>query len=86
MTHQKQLENAQYFIHLDSVITNDARFTCEIISRIVVAKAAFNKMLAVVASKLDLNLRKKLVECCIGSKALCAAGEGWRTTSVEPIM
>jgi len=73
MTHPKQLENAQYFVYLDSVITNDARFTCEIISRIVMAKAAFNNMHAVFASKLDFNLRKKLIECYIGSKALCGA-------------
>jgi len=28
MTYQKQLENAQYFNCLDSMITNDARFKC----------------------------------------------------------
>jgi len=37
------------------------------------AKAAFNKKHAVSASKLDLNLRKELVKCYIGSKALCGA-------------
>jgi hypothetical protein len=40
------------------------------------AKAALNKMHAVFASKLGLNLGKKLVECYIGSKALCGA-ETW---------
>jgi hypothetical protein len=58
------------------MIINDARFTCEIRSRIATAKAAFNKMRAVFTSKLDLNLRKKLVECYIRSKALCGA-ETW---------
>jgi len=57
----------------------------KILSRTVMAKAAFNKMPAVFASKLDLNLRKKLVERYIRSNALCGAGEGWRA-SVEPIM
>jgi hypothetical protein len=48
------------------MITNDARCTREIKSRIAMAKAAFNKKKAFfVTSKLDLNLRKKLVKCYI---------------------
>ena len=34
---------------------------CEIKSRIAMAKAAFNKKNTLFTSKLDLNLRKKLV-------------------------
>jgi hypothetical protein len=63
MTDQKQLENLEYFNYLGSMITNDARCTREITSRIAMAKAAFNKMKNLVTSKLDLNLRKKLVKC-----------------------
>jgi hypothetical protein len=37
------------------------------------AKAAFNKKKAVFTSKLDLNLRKKLVKCDIWSIALYGA-------------
>jgi hypothetical protein len=44
---------------------NDARCTCEIKSRITMAKAAFNKKKNLFTSKLDLNLRKKLVKCYI---------------------
>jgi hypothetical protein len=40
------------------MIINDAECTREIESRIVVAKSAFDR-------KLDLNLRKKLLKCCI---------------------
>jgi alkyl hydroperoxide reductase subunit AhpC len=40
---QKQLEIVEYFNYLRSMITNDARFTREIKSTIVMAKAAFNK-------------------------------------------
>jgi hypothetical protein len=40
---QKLLENVEYFIHLGSVITNDARCTFEINSRIIMAKAALKK-------------------------------------------
>jgi hypothetical protein len=43
MIHQKQLANVEYFNYLRSVITNDARCTCEIKSRIAMAKAAFNR-------------------------------------------
>jgi hypothetical protein len=43
MIDQKQLENVEYFNYLGSMITNDARCTGEIKSRIVMAKAAFNK-------------------------------------------
>jgi len=42
------------------MITNDARGTRVIKSRIAVAKAAFNRK-TLFTSKLDLNLRKTLV-------------------------
>jgi len=67
---QKEVENVDYFSCLDSLITNDARSTCEIKCRIAVAKAALNKKKAVFTSNFDLNLRKKLQECYIGSIAL----------------
>jgi hypothetical protein len=41
--------------------------------RIAMAKAEFNKKKNLFASKLDLNLRKKLVKCCIWSMALCGS-------------
>jgi hypothetical protein len=43
MIDQKQLENVEYLSYLGSVITYDVRCTSEIKSRIVMAKAAFNK-------------------------------------------
>jgi len=63
------------------------------------AKAAFSKKKTLFTSKLDLNLRKKLIKCYIWSMALygaetwtfraavlkCGAGERWRR-SVGPIM
>ena len=58
---QKQLENVKCFKYLDSMLTEDGRCTCEIKSRIAMAKAAFNKKKNLFTSKLDLNLRKKLV-------------------------
>ena len=43
MIDQKQLENVECFKYLGNVLTNDGRCTCEIKSRIAMAKAAFNK-------------------------------------------
>ena len=43
MIEQKQLESVEHFNCLGSMITNDARCTCEIKSRINKAKTAFNK-------------------------------------------
>ena len=48
------------------MLTNDGRCTCEIKSRIAMAKAAFKKKKrALFTSTLDLKLRKKLVKCYI---------------------
>jgi hypothetical protein len=55
------------------LLTDDRRCTCEIKSRIAMAKAPFNKKKNLFSSKLDLNLRKKLVKCYIWSVALYGA-------------
>ena len=72
---QKQLENVKCFKYLGSMLTDDGRCTCEIKSRIAVAKAAFNKKKNLFTSKLNLNLRK-LVKCYVWSMALYGA-ETW---------
>ena len=59
---QKQPENVKYFKYLGSMITNDARCTCEIKSKIAMAKDAFNKKKTLFTSKPYLNLKKKLVK------------------------
>jgi hypothetical protein len=71
---QKQLENVESFEYLGSMLTNNARCTCEIKSRIAIEKAAFNKKKALFTSKMGLELRKKLVKCYIWSIALYGAG------------
>jgi len=55
---------------------------CEIKSRIVMAIAAFNKKKALSTSKLDLNLRKKLVKCYIWSMTLNGA-ETWMLRAAD---
>jgi len=64
------------FKYLSSMLTNYGTCTCEIKSKIVMAKAAFNKKKTLFTSKLNLNLRKKLVKCYIWSMALYGA-ETW---------
>jgi hypothetical protein len=56
VVHQNQTESVEYFNYLDSMITNDARCTCEIKSNISVAKAAFNKKDTLYTSKLDIKV------------------------------
>ena len=70
MIDQKQLENVECFKYLGSMLTIDGRCVREIKSRIAMAKAAFSKKKTLFTSKLDLNLRKKLVKCYIWSMAL----------------
>ena len=69
MIDQKQLENVECFKYLGSLLTNGGRCTREIKSRIAMAKAAFSKKKTLFTSKLDLNLRKKLIKCYIWSMA-----------------
>jgi hypothetical protein len=65
MIDQKQLESVESLKYLGSMLRNDGRCTCEIKSKIVMAKAAFNKKRALFTSTLDLELRNKLVKCYI---------------------
>jgi hypothetical protein len=66
MIEQKQLENVDYFDCLGSMIADDAQCICQVKSRIAMVKAAFKKM-SLFTSRLDLNLRRKLVKCCTWS-------------------
>ncbi|PNF32598.1 hypothetical protein B7P43_G18093 [Cryptotermes secundus] len=79
---QKQLENVKCFKYLGSLLTDDGRCTCEIKSRIAMAKAAFSKKKNLFTSKLDLNLRKKLVKCYVWSIALYGA-ETWTLRAID---
>jgi hypothetical protein len=69
MLDQKPQENVEYLSYFGNMITNDVTCRQEIKSRIVMAKAAFNKKKALFTSKLDLNLKKELVKCYIWSIA-----------------
>ena len=79
---QKQLENVKCFKYLGSMLTDVGRCTCEIKSRIAMAKAALNKRKNLFTSKLDLTLRKKLVKCYVWSMALYGA-ETWTLRATD---
>jgi len=64
------------------MLTNDGRCTREIKSRISMAKAAFSKKKTLFTSKLELNLRKKLIKCYIWSMALYGA-ETWTLRAAD---
>jgi len=66
------------------MITNDARCTQEIKSRISMANAFFNKKKSLFTSKLVLNLRETLVKFCTLSIALFGA-ETWTLRKVDHI-
>jgi hypothetical protein len=78
----EKLENVESFKYLSSMLTNDGRLTCKIKSRIAMAKAAFKKKRALFTSKMDLELRKKLVKRYIWSIDLYGA-ETWTLRGVD---
>ena len=82
MIDQKQLENVESFKYLGSMLTNYGRCTCEIKSRIAMAKAAFNKKRALFTSILGLKLRNRLVKCYIWCITLYGA-ETWTIRAVD---
>jgi len=64
----------KYFNYLGSITTNNAICTPEIKSKIAMANAAFNKKKTLYTNTLDVNLRKKLVQCCNWSITLYGHG------------
>jgi hypothetical protein len=65
---------------LGSVITNDAR---ETESTIDMAKEPFNTRKTLATSKLDLNLRKKVIKCHIWNTALYDEETGYFGQQIE---
>ena len=59
MLHQKQPENVEYFNYSGSMITNNARCKHEIKSRIVLARAAFNKSKVLYRQQIELKFENE---------------------------
>ena len=75
-------QKSEYYPLHRNMLTNDGRCTCEIKSRIAMAKAAFSKKNTLFTSKWDINLRKKLIKCYIWSMALYGA-ETWTLRAAD---
>ena len=76
------MKNVECFKYLGNMLTNDGRCAREIKSRIAMAKAAFSKKKTLFTSKLDLNLRKKLIKCYIWCMAFYGA-ETWTLRAAD---
>jgi hypothetical protein len=66
----RELKEVDYFKYLGSVLTRDGYCAKQIKMRIVIAKEAFNRKISLLTSKLNIELRKKLVRCYVWSIAL----------------
>jgi hypothetical protein len=83
MIDQKQPENVESFKYLGGMLTNGEKCTCEIKSRIAMAKAAFIKKKALFIGTLNLKLRTKPVKCHIWSISVYGA-ETWTLRAATP--
>ena len=61
----RELKEVDHFKYLGSVLTRDGYCTREIKMRIAIAKEAFNRKMSLLTSKLDTELKKKLVRCYV---------------------
>ena len=68
---QKQLENVKCFKYLSSMLTDDGRCTCEIKSRIGMAKAAFNKKKNLFYQEIGLKFEEETSEMLHFGAWLC---------------
>ena len=67
---KRELKEVDHFKYLGSVLTRDGYCTREIKMRINIAKEAFNRKMSLLTSKINIELRNKLVRCYVWSIAL----------------
>jgi hypothetical protein len=82
MTGQTQSQKLRILKYLISLLEKNVRYTREMKSRMVIAKAVFNKNKAPFTSKLTLNLRKKLKKCYIWTVAVYSS-DIWTLRKVD---
>ena len=66
----RELKEVDHFKYLGSVLTRDGYCTREIKIRIAIAKESFIRKMPLLTSKLNIELKKKLVRCYVWSIAL----------------
>ena len=76
------MEKVEYFKYLGSMIRSDARYTRKIKFKFALSKATLNKKQALFTSELNLNIKKKLVNCYILSVNLFGV-ETWTLQKVD---
>ena len=72
----KELKQVNRLKYLGSVLARDGYCTREIKMRIAIAKEKFNRRISLVASKLNIEFKKKLVRCYVWSIALYGSETG----------
>ena len=78
----RELKQVDHFKYLGSVLTRDCYCTREIKMRIVIAKEVFNRKMSLLTSKMNIELKKKLVRCYVWSIALYGS-ETWTLRKLE---
>jgi len=78
----RELKEVDHFKYLRSVLTRDGYCPREIKTRFVIAKEAFNRKMSLLTSKLNIELKKKLVRCNVWSIALYCS-ETWSLRKLE---
>ena len=66
----RELKVVVHFKYLRSVLTRDGYCTKEIKMRIAIPREAFNRKMSLLTSKLNIEVRKKLVRCYVRIIAL----------------
>ena len=61
----RELKKVDHFKRLGKVLTGDGYCTREIKMRIVIAKEAFNRKISLLTSKINIELREKLIRCYV---------------------
>ena len=61
----RELKEVYHFKYLGSVLTRDGYCTREIKMRIAIVKEAFKRKMSLLTSKLNIELKKKLVRCYV---------------------
>ena len=78
----RELKEVDHFKFIGSVLTRDGYCTREIKMRISIAREAFNRKMSLLTSKLNIELKKKLVRCYVWSIALYGS-ETWTLRKLE---
>jgi hypothetical protein len=79
---KRGLKEVDHFKYLGSMLTRDGYCTREIKVRIIIAREAFNRKMSLLTSKLNIELKNKLVRCYVWSIALYGS-ETWTLRKSE---